>query len=193
MRPLELADILDLVQYEKQRKAVRAEMMALKERRRLPINDFLTLLFENRRTVWYQIQEMARAERMVEDAAIVGELDAYGALVPGADEWKTTLYIEIPDETRLKELLPKLPGIENSFYARCGGVEARAEGEPGRSREDYTSTVHYLTWPLGTDFLAALRSGAPLTFGTKHPFCPSETQAPQALRAELLADLDGGA
>jgi hypothetical protein len=190
MKPLELSDILDLVQYEKRRKAVRAEMMDLKQRRRLPVNEFLTLLFENRRTVWYQIQEMARAERMVEDAAILGELEAYGALVPGSREWKTTLYIEIPDEARLKQMLPELPGIEGSFFARCGGAEVKAEGEPGRSREDYTSTVHYLTWPLGDEFVAALRSGAPLAFGTRHPFCPGETEAPRSLRQELLADLD---
>ncbi len=40
MKPIELTDILDLVQYEKQRKAVRAEMMVLKARRRLPAQRF---------------------------------------------------------------------------------------------------------------------------------------------------------
>lgn len=191
MKPLELADILDLVRYEKQRKAIRAEMMDLKQRRRLPVNPFLTLLFESRRTVWYQIQEMVRAERMVEDSAIQGEIDAYSPLLPDVRHWKSTLYIEIPDEGRLKEMLPRLPGIEQSFYARCGGGEAAAEGEEGRSREDYTSTVHYLSWPLSAGFVQKVREGHPLFFGTRHPYCPSEAQASEDLRRQLLEDLAG--
>lgn len=191
MKSIELTDILDLVQYEKQRKAVRAEMMALKARRRLPLNDFLTLLFETRRLVWYQIQEMARAERMVEDSTILGEIEAYGPLVPGEDEWKATLYIEIPDEARLKEMLPRLPGVEHSVYARCGDAEVRAVGEEGRSREDYTSTVHYLGIPLTPSFLSALRSGEPLVFGVRHPHATAEVPAPEYLRMELLSDLEG--
>ena len=191
MKPIELTDILDLVQYEKRRKAVRAEMMALKARRRLPLNGFLTLLFETRRLVWYQIQEMARAERMVDDSAILGEIDAYGPLVPGGDEWKATLYIEIPDEARLKQMLPRLPGVEHSVYTRCGEFEVGAEGEEGRSREDYTSTVHYLRMHLTPEFLAALRSGAPLAFGVRHAHARAEVAAPESLRAELLSDLEG--
>ncbi len=190
MEPLTLSDILDLTQYEKQRKTVREELMALKARRRLPVNDFLTLLFENRRLVWYQIQEMVRAERMVEEEAIRGELEAYSPLLPGRHQWKTTLYIEIPDETRLKEMLPRLPGIEHSFYAEAGGLEVGAVGEEGRSREDYTSTVHYLTWNLTPAFAAALKRGETLTVGTRHPFCPSSVRVSEELARELARDLE---
>jgi hypothetical protein len=190
MEPLTLSDILDLTQYERQRKAVRQEMMALKATRRLPVNEFLTLLFENRRLVWYQIQEMVRAERMVEPEAIQGELEAYGPLVPGRNQWKATLYIEIPDEARLKETLPRLPGIEHSFFAEAGGVEVAAVGEEGRSREDYTSTVHYLTWNLTPGFVSALKRGEPLTVGTRHPFRPSSARVSDALRRELAGELD---
>jgi hypothetical protein len=191
MKPLQFDEILDLVQYEKRRKAVRAELIALKARRRLPLNGFLTLLFENRRTVWYQIQEMARAERMVDEEPIRGELEAYGPLVPGAGEWKATLFIEIPDEARLKEMLPRLVGVEQSLYAKVGDILVRAAGEEGRSREDYTSTVHYLTWTLPPEALVALSQGAPLAFGSMHPYCPCEVEAPPGLLQELLADLAG--
>jgi hypothetical protein len=191
MKPLQFDEILDLVQYEKRRKAFREELIALKARRRLPLNGFLTLLFENRRTVWYQIQEMVRAERMVEEEAIRGELEAYGPLVPGSGEWKATLFIEIPDEARLKEMLPRLVGVEQSLYAKVGGAVVSASGEEGRSREDYTSTVHYLTWSLPPEALGALSQGAPLAFGCSHPYCPCEVEAPAALRVELLADLVG--
>ncbi len=189
MKTLELSDLLGLDQYQKQRKAVRAEMMEIKARRRLPLNGFLTLLFENRRTVWYQIQEMARAERMVEAAALQGELDTYGPLVPNGSEWKATLYIEIPDEALLKKMLPTLVGVEQSLFARVGGLEVRAAGEEGRSREDYTSTVHYLTFSLSGEAIRLLRAGEPLRFGSKHPKAACEVEAPALLREELVGDL----
>ncbi len=191
MKSLELSDLLDLVQYEKQRQAVRAEMMEIKARRRLPLNGFLTLLFENRRTVWYQVQEMARAERMVEDAALQGELDTYGPLVPSGSEWKATLYIEIPEEGLLKKMLPTLVGVEHSIFARIGGLEVRAAGEEGRSREDYTSTVHYLTFTLPAEAVRRLRAGEPLYFGSKHAAAACEVETPGLLREELSGDLDG--
>ncbi len=191
MKPLQFDEILDLVQYEKRRKAVREELIALKARRRLPLNGYLTLLFENRRTAWYQIQEMVRAERMVEEEAIRGELAAYGPLVPGPGEWKATLFIEIPDEARLKEMLPRLVGVEQSVYAKVADLLVPAAGEEGRSREDYTSTVHYLMWSLPDAALEALRAGAPLSFGSSLPYSACEVTAPATLREELLSDLSG--
>lgn len=190
MKPLQRSEILDLVQYEKRRKDIRAEVMALKDRRRLHLNPILTLLFENRRTIWYQIQEMMRAERMVQEEAILEEMETYAPLVPDHDEWKATLYIEIPDLDRLKETLPRLVGVENAVYARIGEERIRAFGEEGRSREDYTSTVHYLTWSLPPGAKESLRKGAPLFFGVDHAGVTTEVPAGDSLRAELLSDLD---
>ncbi|MEW5765070.1 MAG: DUF3501 family protein [Acidobacteriota bacterium] len=192
MKPIDRSEILDLVQYEKRRKDIRAELMALKDRRRLHLNPILTLLFENRRTIWYQIQEMMRAERMVEEEAILGEIETYSPLVPGREEWKATLYIEIPDLDRLKETLPRLVGVENSVYARIGNTVVRAAGEGGRSREDYTSTVHYLTFEIPPGLVEALEAGAPLRLGVGHPEAQAEVDVPTALREELLSDLRGG-
>ncbi len=190
MKTLEQKDLMNLFEYEKERPKLRAEIMALKDRRRLHVSDTLTLLFENRRTVWYQIQEMMRAERMVEDDVIQEELDTYGPLVPSGGEWKATLYIEIPDLDVLKKTLPKLVDVEQSFYARVGGCRIDAVGEEGRSREDYTSTVHYLTFALTPEFREKLAGDEPLVFGVDHPNEKSEVEAPPSLRDELGADLD---
>ena len=189
MKKLELKDLMNLFEYEKERHGLRAETMAMKDRRRLHVSDTLTLLFENRRTVWYQIQEMMRAERMVEDDVIQEELDTYCPLIPSGDEWKATLYIEIPDLDVLKRTLPKLVDIEQSFYARIGDCRIDAVGEEGRSREDYTSTVHYLTWTLTPEFRDKLAGEEPLIIGADHPNATSEMEAPPTLREELLADL----
>lgn len=191
MKPLSRSEILDIAQYERRRKTVREEIMALKDRRRISLDPIFTLLFENRRTVWYQIQEMMRAERMVDEEQILEELETYAPLVPGEGQWKATLYIEIPDLDRLKRTLPRLVGIEHAVYARVGGVPIGARGEEGRSREDYTSTVHYLTFDLPLDTRTLLEERAPLRLGVDHPAVRTEVEVPEPLRRELLADLRG--
>lgn len=191
MEPVSRSEILDIAEYERRRKAVRAEIMALKDRRRISLDPVLTLLFENRRTVWYQIQEMMRAERMVDEEQILEELRTYAPLVPGPGQWKATLYIEIPDLEGLKRALPRLVGVENAVYARVGTSRIQARGEEGRSREDYTSTVHYLTFDLPPAAVEALAAGAPLRLGVDHPAARAEVEVPDSLRRELLADLQG--
>lgn len=189
MRPLSRSEILDIAEYERRRKTVRTEIMALKDRRRIALDPVLTLLFENRRTVWYQIQEMMRAERMVDEEQIREELETYAPLVPGPGQWKATLYIEIPSLEELKKALPRLVNVENAVYARIGPERVQARGEGGRSREDYTSTVHYLTFDLPPRLAAALTEGASLRLGVDHPAVQAEVEVPPGLREELLADL----
>ena len=52
------SDILDLVAYEKVRDARRREVIALKRDRRVQVGRYPSFVFENRLTVWFQIQEM---------------------------------------------------------------------------------------------------------------------------------------
>ena len=96
MNRITLADIKNLVEYEKVRERMRADVIALKQRRRVPLGENLTLLFENRETVIYQVQEMARTERIVDDAKLQEEIDAYEPLLPEQGELSATLFIEIP-------------------------------------------------------------------------------------------------
>ena len=70
MKLLELSEILNLVEYEKVRAARRREIVALKQARRVSVGRYLTFVFENRATVWFQIQEMVRAERIVDESKI---------------------------------------------------------------------------------------------------------------------------
>ena len=81
-RSLTLDDIADLPTYEREREAFRDHVIALKRRRRVAVGPLVTLLFENRDTIRFQIQEMARVERLATDAAIESELDAYNPLIP---------------------------------------------------------------------------------------------------------------
>ena len=56
--------------YERERSDFRARVIALKKRRRVHLGEFVTLVFENRDTIRFQIQEMARIEKLITDEAI---------------------------------------------------------------------------------------------------------------------------
>jgi len=67
MRKLTVDDIVDLRAYEREREEFRARVITMKKRRRIPLGDLVTIVFENTETMRFQIQEMARAEKMLRD------------------------------------------------------------------------------------------------------------------------------
>jgi hypothetical protein len=79
---LTLDDIADHRAYERERPTFRAQMLALRRRRRVTLGPIIAVAFESRETIRYQIQEMARAEKLMTDDDIQAELDAYNPLIP---------------------------------------------------------------------------------------------------------------
>src|SRR3954447_15301028 len=121
---LTLADIVDLRAYEREREEFRGRVMAEKKVRRVAVGPIVTMVFENRDTVRLQIQEMARAERMLRDEQIQEELDTYNPLIPGAGELSATLFVELTTPDELREWLPKLVGIERAIELIVGDADA---------------------------------------------------------------------
>lgn len=193
IRKLELADIADLRAYERERDALLASVIALKRRRRVGVGPFVSMVFECRETVRFQVQEMARAERMGTDAEILAELEAYNPLVPDPGELVATLFIELTSREELETWLPRLVGIERSVRLRLpdSSVVSAApdEGHASQlSREDVTASVHYVRFRLAPREIEATRTGS-VALGIEHPAYTHWTELSEETRAELLADL----
>jgi len=106
MDKLTPADLYTLEAYARERTAFRARVLAHKQARKVSIGAHATLLFEDRLTIQYQIQEMLRVERIFEAAGIRDELEAYNPLIPDGSNLKATMLIEYPDpEERARRLL----------------------------------------------------------------------------------------
>jgi hypothetical protein len=195
-RKLTVDDISDLRAYEREREAFRAHVIALKKRRRVGVGPFVTVVFENRDTIRFQIQEMARVERLISDAAIEGELRAYNPLIPEPGELACTLFIELTSEVALREWLPRLVGIERTVELRIGSGEERlvvpcipdAEHAQQLTREEITASVHYLHFQLTPEQVEALASG-PVELAVAHPEYAHATALGEEVVAELLSDL----
>ena len=64
--------LMSLEGYAKVRPEMRAEVMAHKKNRMVELGDHVTLIFEDEKTMRYQIQEMLRAERTFEECRYPG-------------------------------------------------------------------------------------------------------------------------
>ena len=161
MDRLSISDIWDLREYERRRDDYRSWIIERKRNRRITIGDFITVVFENRDTVKFQVQEMVRAERMIDDTRVQAELDAYNPLIPGDSELSATLFLEFTDEASMREWLPRLIGIERAVQLHIGNrvVSCQPEEEHADmlTRSDVTSSVHYIRFPLDAQDVAALR------------------------------------
>lgn len=199
MARLTLDDIADLRAYEREREAFRAHVIALKRRRRVAVGPVVTLVFENRDTIRFQIQEMARAERIMTDEGIQAELDVYGSLVPEPGHLAATLFLELTDEEQMRTWLPRLVGIEAAVELHLGegdGAEAvRCRVDPDHerqlTREEATAAVHYVHLALDPDQVRRVEEG-PVAVAIAHPAYAHRTTLGDDTRAELLADLRGG-
>lgn len=172
----------------------RTHVIALKRRRRVHVGTILTLVFENRDTVRFQIQEMARVEKLITDDAIQGELDTYNPLIPSAGQLCATVFLELTSDAQLREWLPKLVGIERSLVLHAGVVEIRAITEEAHAaqltREEITASVHYVRWELTPAEVEAVERG-PVTLVADHPAYCEDTELHPSTVSELVSDLRG--
>lgn len=188
------ADLLSLESYAGQRTEFRARAMTHKRSRSVPLGAHMTLLFEDRLTVQYQVQEMLRIERIFEAQGIQEELDAYNPLIPDGHNFKATLLIEYPDPAERALRLTELRGIEDRIYVQVGdGTRqcARADEDMDRSNDTKTSAVHFLRFELDRGERSALHAGAPLAFGIDDPRYRQQHTLSAEQRSALIADLSG--
>ena len=184
-------DLLSLEQYAEQRDDFRARVMAHKKNRRINIGPNLTLYFEDRLTVQYQIQEMLRIERIFEADAIQEELDTYNPLIPDGSNLKCTTMLEFEDVDLRRRRLAELVGLEHKVWVRVAGLDkvyAIANEDLERSTDEKTSAVHFMRFEFSEDMKDALLSGASLSFGCDHENYLDQVRVSAETQAALSSD-----
>jgi hypothetical protein len=193
VKRITLDDILELDRYELVRAEYRTRVLAHKRNRRVAVGDRITMLFEDRETVRYQIQEMVRVERIRDPEKILDEIDAYSDLVPERDELSATLFIEIPELSEIKPELDRLVGIDEcvSIVIDEGGVEDCVGGrfDERQLEEDRISAVHYVRFPFSVDQRERFASAESLRVRIDHANYRAEAEIGAATRESLLRDL----
>ncbi len=192
MDKLKQNDLYTLEAYARERPAFRARVLAHKQPRTVAVGPHVTLVFEDRLTIQYQIQEMLRVERVFEPAGIADELGAYNPLIPDGRNLKATMMIEFPDPEERARKLAQLHGIEHRVTLRAGAETATAiaDEDMERSNETKTSAVHFLRFELGAGAIEAFRRGSAVELAIEHPQYRAHAALDAATLAALAADLD---
>lgn len=194
MKKLTRSDILSLERYAAERSGFRSRVIAHKKTRSIALGQYTTLLFEDRLTVQYQIQEILRIERTFEAGGIQEELDAYNPLIPDGNNLKATMLFEFPDASGRVERLSRLGGVEHRVYAHVQGhpkVFAHADEDLERSQGSKTSAVHFLRFEFPPAAIQSLRAGAELSLGVEDSRLPESVLVPADSLAALIEDFHG--
>lgn len=192
-RKLSVDDILDLRAYEKFRAEKKAAIIETKRRRRIEMGTVVTVMFESRDTMWYQIHEMLRAERVISDEGVVDELRAYNPLIPEAGQLCATIFIELTSDAAMREWLPKLVGIERSFRIKLANGREVApvtdeQHDAALTRDNITAAVHYVRFEFSPEDLEAFGAG-PVQLVCTHPNYLEVVELAPFTVAELASDL----
>ncbi len=191
MDKVALDDIVGTAAYEKTREQSRQRIIELKKRRRIGVGDKVTLVFENRDTVIFQIQEMMRAEKIADLDKIREEIEVYNELIPAPGELSATLFLEIENQTHLREDLLQFLGIDEAVYLKVGSHSIHARFEEGRSKEDKISAVQYIKFPFDEPALQAFVKGEKAELVIGHPNYKASTLIESKTRQSLMEDLTG--
>lgn len=186
-------DLMSLEVYAQERPDFRKRVIAHKKPRTIHLGDNLTLTFEDRLTIQYQVQEMLRIERIFEAEGIADELGAYNPLIPDGDNLKATLLIEFADVSERKQALASLIGVEAAIWIEIDGrrVLPICDEDLERATDEKTSAVHFMRWQFDADQIAAAKHGAAIVMGVDHANLQlPATTLTEAQRAALAADFD---
>ena len=195
MKPLTVQDVLSIEDYERSREAFRQRIIDLKQKRRLSVGNLITMVFENRETVLFQIQEMVRAERILRPERVSEEVAMYNEQIPQVGELSATLMIEVTDPQLVKPVLDRLQGIDRgqTVGIRVGPHLVYGVFEQGRSNEEKISAVHYVRFPVPETVKALMEDpSVPIQVVVTHPRYQAVQPVSEEMRRSLLEDLAGG-
>jgi len=187
-------DLHSLEEYSKIREDFKRIAVNHRKQRQVQVGRHMTLHFEDRVTVKYQIQEMLLIEKTFMSEGIQDELDAYNPLIPNGSNLKATLTIEYGNPVERAEMLEKLCRVEDKVYVKVEGhhpVYAIADEDMDRSNDTKTAAVHFLRFELTPEMIKDLRDlDHAFTVGVDHPAYNEYTRVNTLTKEMLVKDFD---
>jgi len=192
MKQIQINEILSKEEYESSRAEIRRRIMALKNKRRVLVGDHITIHFETRDTMWYQVHEMLRAEDSWQrQGAVNEELDAYNPLIPAGAELSATLMISYETPEERFHHLARLLGLDRHVWLRIADLDPiAATFDLAQVAENRISAVQYIKWSIDDRQAGVLASaGSVVRIVIDHPHYRKQAVISEETRAEIAGDL----
>ena len=193
MQSIHIEDIKEPTAYERVRSEIRKRVIELRTLRRVQVGNRISIVFENRETVLYQIQEMLRAERITDETTILREIETHNEMLPKPGSLAGTLFVELTEPRKIRECLEEFVGLSHGEHVwfdlgEAGRVPARfaeGQGEEGR-----IASVHYVQFSFSQEAAKAFGDPSqPAFLVVDHPSCRAKTEVEGATRRSLTDDL----
>lgn len=188
---LAVEDILSLKAYDEQRGEIRARMNSLRQLRRVELSDACVVIFENRETVQFQVQEMLRVEQNDHADRIALELSCFNLLIPAKNELSATLILRIPEYRDVDNTLKRMQGLTRGCIAlRVGDERITARFDVEDESVFYTGDVFYIHFAFTDEQIAAFSNPSiSVVLESCHEHCSARVVLEGETRASLLKDL----
>jgi hypothetical protein len=194
MRPLTIDDLLPLQEYAgRRREFFEALGRYLDRYRRVRIGPQVTLVFENRQTLWFRVHEILRICRLSDPVRVQEELDIYNQFLPGCNQLQAALLIDIPDNTRLAEELAAWRDLKGEQLI----LDLTADRVPAqlvtcRAEDRAIGAAHWVRFILGNEERKLLADGrTPVRFEITAPHYKHQgSPLGEEIRQSLLEDLE---
>jgi len=153
MLPLTVDDLLPLEEYVgRRREYFDSHRRYIDRYRRVRIGPRLTLIFENRQTLWFRVQEIVRIARLSKPNDVQQELNLYNRLLPGPNLLQAALLIEVPDETQLIKELASWQNLQSDhLWLRVGNERFPSYLVTCRPEDRCIGTSHWVQFHLGPE------------------------------------------
>jgi hypothetical protein len=193
LKPISFDEILPLADYERVREILRPLLIHEKARRRLAVGSHITLLFENRQTAWYQVEEMIRTEKIAARDALQHEIDTYNELVPRGGELVATMLIEYAGARERDAALKRLVGLERYVTLVLRERRVAASFDDRQMSPERVSSVQFVRFALkgfSAEEFRALAETGKVAIEVDHPSLAAGAQITGVLAEALAADLE---
>jgi hypothetical protein len=150
MKALTLDDLLSLDEYAGRRREFFDALGRYLDRyRRVRLGPDLTLLFENRQTLWFRLHEVLRVARLSEPRRVQQELDLYNRLLPGRGRLQAALLLAVADESRLSAELARWQQLRgDDLRLHLGPTHHPANLLTCRPEDRCIGTAHWVQFVL---------------------------------------------
>jgi hypothetical protein len=194
MRPLTVDDLLSLDEYNARRaEYYHAHLRYLDRYRRVRLGPRLTLIFENRQTLWYRVQEILRVARLADPLRVQLELDWFNRLLPRRGRLQASLLIDLtPGPAEAADRVYWQSLSDESIHLRIDQQSLPVQLVTCRPEDRCFGTAYWVEIAVPTELRPSLiDQRKPVRFEVNHAgYCHESLPLSADIRQSLYDDLE---
>jgi hypothetical protein len=161
--------------------------------RRVCVGPALTIVFEDRQTLWFRMQELARVARCSPPGTVQKELEWYAGLLPGPDRLVAAVWVAEPGRRpgRALAMLRYAISAGRIGFRSDSGLEIIAQPRTGRVKDHLIGLAQWIEFPFTPEIteVFASRQREWHLFVEAEEYCHTSEPLSASVMASLLTDL----